>query len=793
MKTALALIALSGSAVDEVRIDELLVVESTASHRRSPIVEDVVESQIVRGTLEQPHEGLEIARPGGDPLVWRRVAAGEDGRFDDPALRFGWGYATVERETRGVMLLEARGNRRVYVNGAPRAGDLYGLGNLRLPVKLEVGVNRLFFRGSRGGLSAKLTAPPAPVYFETLDRTLPDLLRGSREPLLLGIRVGNATESWQGGLSVLAGFADSARMATELPILTPLSERQVTVRVIPPLEVGEGPLEVTLELHDDAGHVMHIDRFDLAVKNAGGKHRRTFASSVDDSVQYFAITPPAVELEQPALFLSLHGAGVQATNQAYAYAPKDWGVVVAPTNRRPYGFDWEDWGRYDALEVFALARELYGTDPRRQYLTGHSMGGHGTWNIGAHLAGTFAAIAPSAGWRDFWSYAGKPEENPDAVLELIDDAANASRTLLLEENYLHAGVYVLHGDADDNVPVSQARFMRERLATFHPNWAYYERPGAGHWWGNQCMDWAPLFSFLKDNVTPEAVDEVSFVTVNPAINATCHWVTIHSQLRSMEPSTISASFDREKMRITATTENVALVGFDVDAAGLTVSIDGVEHALEPGATGVYLEQLSGAWRPSPPPTADLKSPARAGPFKDAFRNEMVFVVGTKGSAERSRALYHKARLDSEIFGYRGNGAVTIVRDVDFDQTGSGNVILYGNADDNSVHAALLADGPIRVRDGALTVGDRTLEGDDLVALFIWPAKGSTDRLIAAVSPTGDVGARLAFTLPYFVSGIGYPDWTVIGAEMLERGSEGLRAAGYFGPDWSIESGRMAWR
>jgi len=33
-------------------------------------------------------------------------------------------------------------------------------------------------------------------------------------------------------------------------------------------------------------------------------------------------------------------------------------VLVAPTNRRPYGYDWEDWGRADALEVLeAEARE----------------------------------------------------------------------------------------------------------------------------------------------------------------------------------------------------------------------------------------------------------------------------------------------------------------------------------------------------------------------------------------------------------------------------------------------------
>ena len=43
-----------------------------------------------------------------------------------------------------------------------------------------------------------------------------------------------------------------------------------------------------------------------------------------------------------ALILSLHGAGVEAYRQVDAYTKKDWAFVVAPTNRRPFGFDWQD-------------------------------------------------------------------------------------------------------------------------------------------------------------------------------------------------------------------------------------------------------------------------------------------------------------------------------------------------------------------------------------------------------------------------------------------------------------------
>ncbi len=53
--------------------------------------------------------------------------------------------------------------------------------------------------------------------------------------------------------------------------------------------------------------------------------------------------------------------------------------------------------------------------------------------------------------------------------------------------------------------------------------------------------------------------------------------------------------------------------------------------------------------------------------------------------------------------------------------------------------------------------------------------------------------RLTERLPYFVSGVAFPDLTVIGSEMLETGLAGVRAAGFFGNDWSIDRGEFVFR
>jgi poly(3-hydroxybutyrate) depolymerase len=226
-------------------------------------------------------------------------------------------------------------------------------------------------------------------------------------------------------------------------------------------------------------------KISLRVRRPTETQKRTFISDIDGSVQYYALNPaqPSGSQDAPALFLSLHGAGVEAIGQADAYESKSWADLVAPTNRRPYGFDWEDWGCLDAMEVLDLAQKQLRVDPRRTYLTGHSMGGHGTWHLGVTFPDRFAAIGPSAGWISFASYVGGgPVENSTPMERMLQRAALPSDTLALVHNCAQEGVYILHGGADDNVPVAQAREMSRQLSAFHHDYVYFEQPGAGHWW-----------------------------------------------------------------------------------------------------------------------------------------------------------------------------------------------------------------------------------------------------------------------------------------------------------------------
>jgi hypothetical protein len=113
----------------------------------------------------------------------------------------------------------------------------------------------------------------------------------------------------------------------------------------------------------------------LEWKSPRQNHKRTFRSEIDGSVQYYAVNPaqnPDPEFK-PAFVLTVHRASLEAVNQAGSYQNKTWTNIVAPTNKRPYGFDWEDWGRLDPLEAMEDFTRRYPSDPERVYLTGHSI------------------------------------------------------------------------------------------------------------------------------------------------------------------------------------------------------------------------------------------------------------------------------------------------------------------------------------------------------------------------------------------------------------------------------------
>jgi pimeloyl-ACP methyl ester carboxylesterase len=783
-----------------------LVISRVTGRGRVPLKADPVAAALLQQPDRVFSEGEEI-RAGDQSRTWKKVSAEENGQFQGRDFTGGYVQFVVQSDEPQIVLLEGNGHSAVFVNDQPRTGDPYNLWQ-QLPVQIREGQNRLLFQVGRGRFSGRLLPVEEPVFLAHGDPTLPTILKGEDQPVWGAMPLINATDQPLTDLEIHASIGETPPCITTPGPVLPVSLRKVGFRIQPPSQLDSNEVAVTVKLtRSGQSEPLDVREIKLAVAEPQDKHQRTFVSRIDGSVQYYAVTParpePAGAQDSPGLVLSLHGAGVEARGQAACYQHKSDLHVVAPTNRRPFGFDWEDWGRIDALEVLQDAGQHLQIDPRRVYLSGHSMGGHGTWQLGAHFPDRFAAIGPSAGWISFWTYAGGARQSqPAPPVEILQRAANPSDTLLMKENYARLGIYVLHGDRDNNVPVGQARQMRKVLAEFHPDFSYYEQPGAGHWWGNPCVDWPPMMDFFRRHTLPAADElaEIDFTTVCPGISATYGWATVIDQLTPLQPSRIRLSRNRESGVISGTTENVRWLKLDLPtrdaqaSSGGTVEIELDDDRISAADGEIWLLREADQWRVADPPSAASKGPHRYGLFKSVFDQQFVLVYSTAGTDEENSWSLAKARYDAETFWYRGNGSVDVVSDEQFDlqEYANRNVVLYGNADTNRAWSLLLAKCPLQLQRSGASLGDRQIEDSRLAALFVYPRPDSDQHLVGVVGGSGLEGLRSTNAMRYFVSGIAFPDLLLVSADYLQRGLDAVVAAGFWDSSWQTDNADIAW-
>jgi dienelactone hydrolase len=774
-------------------------------------VESLLRNKLVDGTLSQfaPEEGQ--TPEGQDRLQWKAVEFNAEGVVEERGSCL---YVPVDSNDRKVVILHAAGHTEAYVNGEPRGGDVYNAGFMHLPILLHEGTNNLFFRAGRGAYKVRLYPPPAPVFLHRDDLTLPDVLVGEAMDSWGAVVVLNATTESATDLTLTLRGPGLIEKTTPVPAIMPVAARKVGFRICAEAPAQTGRIEGTLELRNSNGGLVHSLPLNLEVVPPERNRRITFVSDIDGSVQYFSLRPATAVSPadpSPAIVLSCHGAGVEGHGQAGAYSPKNWFHIVAPTNRRPFGYDWEDFGRMDAMEVLDIAKRTLPHDPSRIYLTGHSMGGHGTWHLGVTYPDAFAAIAPSAGWPSRSGYGGRRDERADesAMGALVARCRKAGETALLSANLKQQGVYILHGGGDDNVPPEQAKAMIGVLEEFHHDWVYHEEPGMGHWWGNEnddggsaCVDWPAAFDlFARHALAPSsAIREIEFVTANPGVSSSCRWLAIERQMRHQDLSKANIRAWPNRRLFKGTTENVEVLRLEFAClrgqGPVTVELDGQTLADVPWPTGgdsVWFGRTGDQWRAIEKPALTGKGPHRYGAAKDELRHRFLFVYGTRGTPEENAWSQAKARYDAETFWYRGNGAIDIVADTAFvpsrypDRT----VVLYGNAATNAAWPALLGRSPVQVRRGEVQVGDHSLRGEDLSVLFVQPRPDSDVASVVVVGGSGPDGMRAAYPMSLFVSFVRYPDCMVTRPDPTSRRGVENVAVGFFGSDWSVKNGEFA--
>ena len=105
-------------------------------------------------------------------------------------------------------------------------------------------------------------------------------------------------------------------------------------------------------------------------------------------------------------------------------------------------------------DLLALDRtcEEFAVDRARVYLTGLSMGGHGSWMLGYHHAQRFAAMLVICGF-----VGDRP--NRASVVPSGEGTPYERVAARLRD----MPIWIVHGEADPLVPVSESRLMHEAL------------------------------------------------------------------------------------------------------------------------------------------------------------------------------------------------------------------------------------------------------------------------------------------------------------------------------------------
>ena len=124
----------------------------------------------------------------------------------------------------------------------------------------------------------------------------------------------------------------------------------------------------------------------------------------------------------------------------------------------------------DVMNVLARMRDQYNIDEDRIYLMGHSMGAIGTWSLAAQYPDIWAALGPIAG---------------------LGDPATT-------QVFKHIPQIVVHGDADNTVPVGGSRAMVEALKLHEATVTYIEVPGGGHT-NIAPMNMSKIFDFFDEH------------------------------------------------------------------------------------------------------------------------------------------------------------------------------------------------------------------------------------------------------------------------------------------------------
>jgi acetyl esterase/lipase len=539
-----------------------------------------------------------------------------------------------------------------------------------------------------------------------------------------------------------------------------------------------------------------------------GSRLRAYKSDIDGLWQTYAISVPTAydPTQKWPLIVSMHGHGWYAPYQGYPGGRYAGAFCLAPHGRG--STDYKDLGELDVLAAIADVKRDFPIDENRVYLTGGSMGGTGSFHLGCHYADQFAAIAPIVGnadnlaWTQRWGWNRQFPGRFDDLREWIQEGHT---TRAFAGNFLNLPAYVISGSGDTVVPPEHSRNTVAEMRRLGCNVEYREYPACGHggFSGEATslgLAWA--CGWVRNPFPPKIQWKAALLKHGKA-----YWLKMDQLERPLEFGEFTAEAIDDNH---ATIKTANLQAFSIFLTSklfaadkpLFLNIDGEKVIIPIGQTETW-QRL----RKDPVHGWDLeryrlvpslqKRANQEGPINEAFMAPFVLVVGTQSSdQEMNLAWQREAEAFAAWWKLRNNAPCRIVKDTEcpLSLVDKFNVILLGDARDNSLAALLCEHLPWRDAVEPLRLAGVDLEAEDIGSLVVYPTGDyGPDRLLvrfAANSPAAawQMWGRFGNWFNWGVyDSKKYFDYCVFDAKSCSP--ETMLLLGWFGTDWQVETGK----
>jgi len=702
------------------------------------------------------------------------------------ALNLTYAYCEIECDEDKIMLVMAERVSSFFVNGKGYLGDVYGHNFFRIPVKFKKGKNSILVKVSGYGertFRFIIFPPKNKIIFIKEDITKPDILKEKEaQKLIFGLPFLNTTEE-------KVDFSLKIFLKEEL-----LKEKKLSLM---PFQILKFPIEVLiknkklnpkdsliyLSLSIETKDEHQIDSFFVNITSETLPHSVTFISQIDSSCQYFAILYPKNfdANKKYGLIYSLHGAGVEAIGLVKVYAKKDFAFVACPTNRRPFGFDWEDWGYLDAKEVLEYILNNYPIDTNRIYLTGHSMGGHGCWVFGLLNPSLFAAIAPGAGWISHQSYVpwifqrGLIYADPD-LIAIRDKILKTYQTIYYLENALNLPIFIFHGSLDDNVPTLFGRYFNFEAERLRLKKIYKEVPNVKHWYNLPetnivCVDDPEIINFFKDNIREPFPKKIIFKTYDLDISNKAYYIEILEEEEFGKEINLVSEIKEQKFFLV--TKNIKKLKIYLppelkEKELINLFIDGKELKIK-SFSPIYLVKEKGKWKIKKDFALKRKFLRT---MKKAYFSPFILVYSTK-SESAEKITYEQALKESYLWYRYGNGYCQILPDtlVNKELIKKYNLIIFGDERYNYLVEKL----------NLKKIKNKFLKGfkNDFAYRFIHFNPFNKNKFVLLSSGTNLEMLKIANYFSLLSSAVGLPDYIIFSSEIKEKGLGGIWEMGFY--------------